>query len=297
MNELGYRPDQVAQSMRSNKHKNIALLIDISNIAFAHIAKGMQGELNELGYTLSLCDIGNRNTLERIREFLNGRRFDGIIVSIPSEDDSELNKYLANLTIPVIVLDRKIEGVEGLIETDYFSSVKKATEYLLSLGHTGIALIGVSKKIRPTKVSIKAFQEAYEEYGIERVNAPIIEGDFTSESGKQIMIDLLPQIQQEKVTAILSLNNRIFHGILKVMRKYSIDYPSDVSIITVEDDELTELLDPSITVIKRDLDEIGSSAARMLIQVVENPMNKNTQSSTTIPTEFIIRDSCVSLDN
>ncbi|UUZ84697.1 LacI family transcriptional regulator [Paenibacillus sp. P26] len=91
---LGYIPDQTAQSMRSNKYKSIAFFIDISNVSFTQIAKGIQNQLEDSGYTLSLCDIGQNNVVDKIASFLSGRNFDGIILSVPREDDEELQKRL-----------------------------------------------------------------------------------------------------------------------------------------------------------------------------------------------------------
>lgn len=292
IDELGYIPDKTAQNMRTTRYKKIGFMMDITNIAFSNIAKSLQDQLNSLGYELSICDVGYVEPLKKMKGYINGNKLDGLIVSLPSEDDSEANKFLAELSFPVVALDRKIESVTGIIQTDYFTSVKKATNYLLSLGHRKIALIGVTSKIRPTKVSIEAFKSAFDEQGIEQENMLIMEGSFTLESGEKIMQELLPKIEKREITAILSLNNRLFLGMLKVIRTNSLSYPKDISIITVEDDELTELLDPPITVIKRNLNEMGRNAANLVVGLVEKNQSYIEQSIIIIPTEFIIRKSC-----
>lgn len=290
--QLGYIPDQTAQSMRSNKYKSIAFFIDISNVSFTQIAKGIQNQLEDSGYTLSLCDIGQNNVVDKIASFLSGRNFDGIILSVPREDDEELQKLLAGVKIPIVTLDRDIPGLAPGISTDYSSSVKKATSYLLSLGHEGIALIGGSRKIRPTKVSIQAYKEAFAAYG-KTVNENLIfEGRFSDESGRLIMQDLLPDIQRGKVTAVISLNNQMFHGILQTMRDNGLEYPKDISLITVEDYELTKLLSPAVTVIRRPLLEMGASVSRVLLKYLEEPELYGTLNPITVPTEFMVRDSC-----
>jgi LacI family transcriptional regulator len=290
--QLGYIPDQTAQSMRSNKYKTIGFFTDISNVSFAQIAKGIQNELDNSGYTLSLCDIGHKDVIGKITSFMTGRKFDGIILSVPREDDDELHELLSNLKIPIVTLDRNVPGLAAGIATDYFSSVKKAVSYLLSLGHIGIALIGGSSKIRPTKVSIQAYNEAYVSYGKQIDQNLIVEGRFTSESGGLIMQDLLPKIHNGSVTAILSLNNQMFHGILQTMRDNNLEYPRDISIITVEDYELTKLLNPAVTVIRRPLLEMGASVSRILVRYIEQPEIYGTLNPIVIPTEFILRDSC-----
>jgi len=289
---LGYIPDQTAQSMRSNKYKNIAFFIDISNVSFTQIAKGIQNELDNSGYTLSLCDIGHNNVAEKITSFLSGRNFDGIILSVPKEDDSELQRLFANVKIPIVTLDRDIPGLASGISTDYFTSVKKATNYLLSLGHEGIVLIGGSRNIRPTKVSIQGYKEAFAEQGKTVNESLIFEGKFSDESGRLIMLDILPKIHNGTVTALISLNNQMFHGILHTMRDNGLEYPRNLSIITVEDYELTKLLNPPVTVIRRPLLEMGASVSRILVKYIEEPELYGTLKPVVVPTEFIIRDSC-----
>lgn len=290
--KLGYVPDLTAQSMRSNKYKNIAFFANVTNVAFSRISKGIQQRLDQLGYTLSFCDIGETDVAEKIKSFLTGRKFDGIILSLPREDDEELNSFLRGLNTPIVSLDRDISGLSGAILIDYYSSVKRATEYLHSLGHHSIGLLVGSRKIRPTRVSIEAFKDVMSQKGYNKIDDQIYEGNITTESGQDLMAEILPQVKSGNITALLIMNNQIFQGVLQVMRNHQLNYPKDISIITVEDNELTKLLDPPITVIKRPLAEIGKNLASLLIEFIENPKEGNRYRTLTIPTEFIVRDSC-----
>lgn len=290
--KLGYVPDLTAQSMRSNKYKNIAFFANVTNVAFSRISKGIQQRLDQLGYTLSFCDIGETDVAEKIKSFLTGRKFDGIILSLPREDDEELNSFLRGLNTPIVSLDRDISGLSGAVLIDYYSSVKRATEYLHSLGHHSIGLLVGSRKIRPTRVSVEAFTDVMSQKGYNDIDIQIYEGNITTESGQDLMTEILPDVKSGKITALLIMNNQIFQGVLQVMRNHQLSYPKDVSIITVEDNELTKLLDPPITVIKRPLADIGKNLASLLIEFIENPKNGNRYRTLTIPTEFIVRDSC-----
>ncbi len=289
---LGYTPDRIAQGMRSQRYKNIAFFIDITNVAFAQIAKGIHRELDNLGYILSLCDIGQTKVTEKIISFLDGRKFDGIILSLPSENDPELRNLLTSIRIPIVTLDRDIPGLPIGITTDYHGSVKKATEYLLSLGHRGIALLGGTRNIRPTRTSLKGFLQAYAEKGVPSSESIMLEGDFSQEFGRRAMMELLPSIHAGNITAIFALNNQIFQGVLSVIRENGLSYPDDLSLITFEDSELTQLLHPAVTVIRRPLMEMGKNVSYILIRYIENPELYGKLEPIIIPTEFVIRDSC-----
>ncbi|MEH7344236.1 LacI family DNA-binding transcriptional regulator [Bacillus sp. JJ1532] len=293
---LGYTPNSVAQSMRTNRYKNIAFFADISNPIFAQIAKEAQIELEKCEYTLSLCNIGENDISNKILSFLEGRKFDGIILSIPKEDDLELNNSLSSIGIPIVTINRDMPNLPAGVLTDYYSSVENAIDYLLGLGHKNIALVGGNKDIRPTREGARAYIDAY--HANNKVpNKDLIKyGKLTSESGEKILTELLPSIRSGEITAILSLNNQMFYGILRAMRKAKLQYPRDISIITFEDNEIImELLDPPLTVIHRPIKDIGRSIVQTLIKYIEEPELYGKLDQVIIPTEFIIRDSCRSI--
>src|SRR5699024_5259553 len=201
IDDLNYVPNNIAQSMRSRKYKNIAFLADISNPVFARIAKEVQIELEKKGYILYLGNIEKDNIQYKITSFLAGRNFDGIILSLPYENDRNLNRMLSKLRIPIVLINREISTLPEGVVIEYYTSVKKAINYLFKLGHTNISLIGGSKKIRPTRESIKAYKKAYKKNNLSYEESLIKSGDLSSEAGEVIFNEMLPQIKENKITA------------------------------------------------------------------------------------------------
>src|SRR5699024_10599427 len=68
--KLNYKPHRIAQSMRSQKYKNIAFFSDISNPIFAQIVKETQIELDKFNFTLSLCNTGGGEARKKIISYL-----------------------------------------------------------------------------------------------------------------------------------------------------------------------------------------------------------------------------------
>lgn len=292
--ELGYIPNRAAQSMRSHKTKDIAFFIDISNLTFSRIATGTYQYLESQGYTLTLCHIGkNRSTtLEKVKSFLNGRTFDGIILSLPSEENEALNQYLKKVDVPIVTIDRDIPGLVTGVVTDYHGSLQKAVDYLISLGHRGIALVNGLPIIRPSKLITRSFREAMERNGMAVDESLLFHGEYSRDFGAQTMLNLLPRIRHREVTAIVCMNDEIFHGMLRVMKDYHLRCPEDVSVITLEDYELMQLLTPPFTVIRRQLIDMGEKVAQGLINYIQNPELYGQLEPYSLPTEFIIRESC-----
>ena len=64
-----------------------------------------------------------------------------------------------------------------------------------------------------------------------------------------------------------------------------------LSLISCDDTELSALHNPPIAVIKRDLHEIGRTAAELLLQRLRGDTNSLPRRA-SIPTELVLRESC-----
>lgn len=291
--ELGFVPNRSAQGMRSQKYKSIGFVVgDISNIAFAEIAKGINDCLEEHGYTLVLYNTGDHDIANKVSSFLSRNKMDGIILSLPREDDEIMRGILVNADIPIVTIDRVIEDIPTAVVTNYYDALYKATNYLLSLGHRNVAVMTGTRQIRPTRDSIRGFRDAYEGNGLTYSDESIYEASFTSESAQMVMQRLLPKIRAKEITAIISLNLNMFHGILRSLQANGLEYPADVSLLTLEDSELTQLLKPAVTVIRRPLKEIGRQAVTYLLGYMKDAESTIASGPMLIATEFVIRDSC-----
>ncbi|WP_135552699.1 LacI family DNA-binding transcriptional regulator [Paenibacillus cymbidii] len=291
--ELGYVPDPVAQSMRSGKYKSVAYFVnDISNMALANVAKGMQDYLERMGYTLILYNTGDADLTEKVRSVIQGRKLDGIVLSIPRENDEELNALLAETNLPIVTIDRQLPGIPAGVLTDYTSGVKEAVRYLLSLGHRGIVLLTGTRHILPTRLITQSFTEAFAEAGLSCGDDAVMEGEFTIEFGRRAVQALLPQIRSKRKTAIMTLNNNIFKGVLQTTREHGIEYPQDISLISGEDSDLSQFLMPAVTIISRPLTEIGQNVAKYLVRYISDPVAGKTAAPFRMETGLIVRDSC-----
>ncbi|WP_135550049.1 LacI family DNA-binding transcriptional regulator [Paenibacillus cymbidii] len=294
--KLGYVPDRMAQSLRSQKYKNVAFLVsDISNMAMPTIVRGLLSVFDSAGYSISLCNTGSEDIFDKVRKFLQGRKLDGIVLHVAREDDQALHRFLLKLNIPIVVMDRDIPGIPSGVYIDYYSSVKEAAAYLLSLGHRNIVLSCGFRPIRPTRVAIDAFHAAYLEKGLTPPEHLIVYGAVSHEFGKTMIERFLPEIRKGEVTAVISINNASFSGMLEAIYEAELEYPRDLSLITLGDSELTQWLRPSVTVIDRPLEEIGVQLGQSLINRIESNQPGESFEPVVIPTKLIVRNSCRSV--
>src|SRR5438874_10647091 len=108
--ELGYRPDMLAQSLRSGKTFSVGFTVsDISNPVLADIVTGAEKRLREGGYSLLLTNSEGNGELDAEQiSLLQRRRVDGLILSLADENHPATVTALREVSVPVVLVDRDV---------------------------------------------------------------------------------------------------------------------------------------------------------------------------------------------
>lgn len=266
MEELAYRPDVAARSMRTGASRAIGFVVsDISNPLFAAIAGGADEVLHPHGYSLVLANSANDDAREaEAVGTLSGRRVDGLLVSLADEFSPGVVERLAQFR-GVVLLDRELPGLPfDQVLTDHRSGIRAAVEHLRGLGHTRIALIAGHHPQRGTRERTLAFREAMGDLLREELVRVV---EPTRESGERATRELLRLA--EPPTAILAAHNLTFGGIVAAVRDLRVRVPDDLSLVTCDDSDLVRLHDPPVDVVDRDAAALGRAAATLLVSRLE----------------------------
>jgi LacI family transcriptional regulator len=287
--KLNYEPDRVAQSMRLGTTRTVACATrEISIPGYGAIVNAAEEVLRSRGYTLLLAitDERKERELELLRIFQQ-RRVDAIIMTTSSEEDAELSKRIKQLDIPVVLLDREIPRELDAVTIDHRRGVCAATEYLLGLGHTRIALLTGNPTMRPARERIAGFREAYAHIG--KHQGVVRTGGFSAEFGFREASALLSA--STRPTAIIAGGMAMLSGVLRAVRARGLIIPEDVSVIAGADSDLAALTSPSITAVRWS----GTDEGRMAVQLLLNRLGGNRAAATQrvmLSTELITRESC-----
>ncbi|MBO9609349.1 MAG: substrate-binding domain-containing protein, partial [Paenibacillaceae bacterium] len=193
--------------------------------------------------------------------------------------------------IPVVLLDRELPGIAAdVVRSDYYNGIGAATEHLLALGHRRIGLVTTASDILPAKDTIRGYQDALARSGVSSDAELIRRGDFSLEFGMSASAALI----EAGATAIIAGSNQLLVGSVETVRSLGLDVPRQLSLIGFEDSDVTRLLHPGITVVKRPLVEIGRHMAELLLARLRHDRNKTRaeRAERTVPTELIVRASC-----
>lgn len=266
MAELGYQPNAAARAMRTNQTKTIGFLIpDMTNQVFARVAQGAETVLAPEGYML-FAFSSNRSP-EREVEFLQAarqRRMDGLIVTLSDETAAAPIREIGRMGVPIVVLDRDIPVEADIVYSEHIQSIETIVLQLAELGHRRIGLVAASEKIRPGRDRVTGYRRAIAKAGLEADEWLIRARTQSAEYGAAETYDLLSG--PNPPTAILAAGSDIFPGALRAVRMMGLSIPDDISFVGADDPVLGELVFPPITVIDRDMAEVGRQAAGLLIE-------------------------------
>ena len=280
--ELHYRPNQLARGLVTRQTGTIALIIpDNTNLFFAAVSNAIDRAADALGYSVIVANTNNSIRLST--HYLNlfaDRMTDGVIVAqseFPDPDETRRwRETAASLHSPIVLMDRAPKDAPmDYVGMDQFACGHMATKHLLDYGHTCIGCITGPLSLSILSERLDGYKFALEEAGIAVDPSLIIEGELQLASG----IESLPYLLGKQVTAIFAFNDMIAYGIYKEIRNYNLRIPEDISVIGVDDILFSDIIQPPLTTVVQPIDGIAKAAVTRLVQIIKT----HTQ-STPIPT-------------
>lgn len=297
LRRTGWQPNAVASSMRTGTTRTIGIVLtDIQNPLFSAVARSVERTLREHGYTLLFTNSDDEpaRDIELMRLLLQ-RRVDGLLYAPADETNQEalamVHHAVSDAKVPVVLLERALAVPADAVVSDQASGVKRATEYLLSLGHRRIAFLSVSTRSRAGRERHRGFVEALQQAGLAPDLALQRPECARAEDALREALALLAL--PEPPTAMIAGGNMLLPGVLQALNVRGKLVPRDVSVITVGDTDLAALVPPSFTAVRWDLQALGEEAALMMLRNIASKGEPQREPRVVvIPTEIVLRQSC-----
>jgi LacI family transcriptional regulator len=265
---LNYIPNQIAVNLQSGKTKTIALIVpSLMNPFFSRIAGMINMELQRMGYATLVTDCDENPEIEKqeLRQ-MNSRNVEGIIIA-PCDNRPDQLKLIQNLKIPVVCLDRYIEGLDiPFVSTDNYQGAYLAAKHLIKNGHTTIACVQGIESSMPNKHRIKGFKAALKETDIKI--SSISGSDFSVQNGYTETLLLLQN--KVKPTAIFAMSNPIALGCMKALKENNFRIPEDMSLIAFDDHPYLDYLSTPLTCVAQPVNDICKIVVRLLFSRIKN---------------------------
>ena len=265
---LGYRPNLVARSLRSQQTTTIGLIVsDICNPFFTSLSRAVEDTAYEQGYSVLLCNTDENPEKEAL--YLNlmlDTSVAGAIISPTRQTVANLTA--ANFSFPTVVVDRSIaNGDVDAVLLDNVDAAYRLTTHLIEQGYRRIAALcsemstglerqaGYEKALRAHGLAPKADHMKYV--------APKIETGYVAALK---MLDA-----SEPPDAFFTVNSMLAAGALQAIRERNLRIPDDIALVTFDETTWASLVQPAITLIAQPTYEIGKTAAELLLQRIAEP--------------------------
>lgn len=292
---LNYVPDAAAQSLVSRRAGAIALVLRrsphqvVSDAFLAPVVQGIAAAVRGRGYHVLIEPVAPEDEAVDYSDLFRSRRADGILVSGPRLDDSQLDQVY-NSDIPLVLMGQLPGSSIPFVDVDNVRGARVAVQHLISLGHQQIACItNAPLAYTASQDRLTGYQQALEAAGIPYDKSLIRTGDFTDESGESAMRDILEHCSPLP-TAVFVASDVVALGVLAAAQKAGLRIPTDLALVGFDDIPLAQYVDPPLSTVRLPAYGLGWGAGDMLARLIEEP-DEVQQTQILLDTELVVRQS------
>lgn len=278
-NEMGYFPDANARALKLKKTYNLGVLYEdassqgLRNEFFAHILASFKEIASKGGYDITFIEHEFGKRKMSYLEHCRNRNFDGICIACADYGDAEV-KELVNSSFPVVTIDRSFEKTAAVL-SDNLGGMKELVQYIIDQGHRRIAYISGSEAV-VTDLRRKAFLETMSENGIAVKSEYSVTGVYRNPRESEMITYRLLELP-EPPTCILAPDDYSAFGVMNAVIRKGLKVPEDVSVAGFDGITIAQSLEPCLTTVRQDADQIGTEAAKQLINLIENPKSYQSE--------------------
>ncbi|HEX8327694.1 MAG TPA: substrate-binding domain-containing protein [Hymenobacter sp.] len=271
--EVGYKPNQLAKSLRTGKTHVIGLVVeDISNPFFATVAWMIEKQAFERGYRIIYCSTDN-NT-EKTRELISmfqEQHVDGYII-VPAESIEKQITGILRAHTPLVLFDRYLPDLPtNYIVVDGKRGTYEATQHLLAQGFSKIAFVTTDSLQIQMEERLQGYAMALAEHQLPQT----VKRVAVTKDTNAIIADIQRFIQANAQcdAIIFSTNYLSIYG-LEAISHLALRIPDDLAVISYDDHDLFRLYTPAITVIAQPVESIAKNVIDILLEELKHHSDK-----------------------
>ena len=264
--KLGYRPNRLAKALKTDKTGTIGFISD--SVVTTRFASGLiKGALKSASITdqvlMVLETMGTEEGMKRCINTALDHHVDAIIIAAMTAKTILLPKIPKSTN--VVLLNSVNAHYQNSILPDEYEGGRSAMNILIESGFTeNIALIGKNydvesntyKSVTVSKRMAGIF-DICKENGI-KFKSEVVCENWEPADGYSAVRNLLES--NKKIDALLCMNDRLAIGAYRAIREIGLSIPDDISIVSFDHDDFSELLRPTLTTVGLPHEKMGEKA-------------------------------------
>ena len=282
-----FKPNLNSKKLLFNKSFNICLLTNpysspFDDLFYFEITKGILSQSHKYGYNIVISKPVMPEG--ELPDIVYSGDTDGMIF-MQDISHNLIEKAVAS-RVPFVIVDSHNTSENATsINPDYCDAAYNATTFLINNGHKKIAMLAsetVPDFFSQTKIG---FHKALSDN-----NLPVLHefSDITAknedtafEAAKRIILS------KNRPTAILCTVDSFAIGALHCVKEYGLSVPNDISIMGIDDILLSRYVEPKLTTVGIDKEQMGVLAMDLLQKKIKGEKTE----SILLPMNIIIRES------
>ena len=284
---LGYRPNRLAQSLRKQTASLVGIVVpDIGAPFYSRVVKGAQGVLEQNGIAVLMMNTEREPEREAAAlQTLLEHRVAGVLVATYGGSGTE--PRVPTVYYDNIVLNRGV----GNVTRANVAGMRLLVEHLHGHGHERVGFIGGPPELTSGIERLDGYRVAVRDLGLVGRDDYVQYGakTWSAHSGAAAMERLLAL--DRPPTAVVTAGESFALGALSVCRKRGLHVPEDVALVSFDDPPFGDLLDPPLTALRRNEEEMGRLAASLLLHALQATAVPQP-AEVRLPVELVVRRSC-----
>lgn len=272
--ELGYFPNLAARALKTNKTHGIGVLFvdearsGLTHDYFASVLDSFKRMTEKCGYDITFINSSkNRAGSMSYLEHSRYRGFDGVAIACINFSDAEVEE-LVQSELPVVTIDYVFNNRIAVC-SDNVGGMRDLTEYICRKGHRRIAYIhGAGSAVTTSRLS--SFYKTTEQFGIEIPDAYVREAPYRNADKTYKITNELLDLPTPPTCIIYPDDFAAFGGV-NAIRERGLRIPEDISVAGFDGILAARYLEPRLTTVQQDTEQIGCVAARELVSLIERP--------------------------
>ncbi len=291
--KIGYRPNASARGLRSNQSRLIGYAWhkatpDQISPVLDHFITALARSAEAAGYHILTFTYPPDDPLPVYDELIRTGRVDAFVVGSTVNNDPRI-RFLIDQGVPFVSFGRVNTDWDFLwVDTDGEQGTRRAVEYLVSLGHRKIAMIGWPEDSLTGSFRVAGYLDGLRRAGLPSNLAYLIRGEHSEKTGREALAAWCAL--SDRPTAIVAISDVIAVGVMNEAERRGLVVGQDLSVVGFDDAPMTEYLRPALTTLRQPITEIGEAIIPMLEAAIKG--EEPPQRHLLLPPRLIIRSSC-----
>ncbi len=303
--ETGYKPSLVGRALSGGRTFNIGAIFPhrgadrfFADPYYVTVLQEIERVLSENEYNIILsAPMIPYETAHQFQRLLSSRYLDGAL-TFEILTDAPLRPYFEAQQIPCLSISyHPATCSHNTLYVDDSVGAHELMAHVLALGHRRIGIINTPPAtLGAWELRMGGYRAAVEAAGLDFDAIPKVYGDFTVESGRAALDQLLQDFAPELPTCVVCFNDRMAIGAIQELQAKNIRVPDAVSVVGFDDISLAQTIHPALTTVKQPSDLLGQRAAELMMGLIRASAEQRDRppepaEPVVIPSWLVIRES------